>query len=60
MVRTQRFHRSGPGSFPGRGTKILKASWCGQKNKNKKKETGELLSIDHTFYMLGGLHLVNL
>ena len=31
VVRTQCFHRKGPGSIPGQGTKILQAVWHGQK-----------------------------
>ena len=30
------FTAEGPGSVPGRGTKILKASRCGQKKKKKQ------------------------
>ena len=33
VVRTQRFHCRGPSSIPGRGTKILQATQCSQKNK---------------------------
>ena len=36
-VRTRRFHCGGLGSIPGRGTKILQAVQCGQKNKKNKK-----------------------
>ena len=35
MVRTWHFQCRGPGSIPGRGTKILQAVWCGQKKKKK-------------------------
>ena len=33
VVKTQHFHCHGLGSIPGRGTKILHASLCGQKKK---------------------------
>ena len=33
------FHCHGPGSIPGRGTKILQATWPGQKQKTKKNTT---------------------
>ena len=37
VVRTRHFHCHGPwGSIPGRGSKILQAKWCGQKQKNKQ------------------------
>ena len=32
------FTAEGPGSFPGRGTKIPQAAQCGQKNKNLKNK----------------------
>ena len=36
VVRIQRFHYRGPGSIPGRGTKVLpQAAWQGQKKKNQ-------------------------
>ena len=36
VVRTRRFHRWGLGWIPGWGTKILQASWHGQKKKREK------------------------
>ena len=33
MVKTPCFHCRGTGSVPGRGTKILHATWCGKKKK---------------------------
>ena len=36
MVRTRHFHCQGPGSIPGRGTKIPKAAKHGQKIKKIK------------------------
>ena len=33
VVRTWCFHCGVPGSFPGQGTKIPQARWCGQKKK---------------------------
>ena len=38
VVRTQCFHFWGPGSIPGRGTKISQAVWPGQKRENRNKE----------------------
>ena len=35
VVRTWCFHCCGPGSIPGRGTKIPQATQCGQKKKKK-------------------------
>ena len=34
VVRTQHFHYQGCGSVPGRGTKILRAKWCGWGKKS--------------------------
>ena len=31
------FHGGGPGSFPGQGTEILQAMWCGQKKRERKR-----------------------
>ena len=42
MVRTLHFHCRGPGSIPGRGTKIPQATWDGQKKKNQQKQTKKL------------------
>ena len=35
MVRARRFHGRGPGSIPGRGTKIPQALWHGQKTNKQ-------------------------
>ena len=37
VVRTRRFHRQGPGSMPGRGTKIPQSQVHDTKKKKKKK-----------------------
>ena len=37
MVRTQRFHCPGPGSIPGRGTKILQAMWKEGRKEGKRE-----------------------
>ena len=42
VVRTQCFYCQGPGLIPGRGTKILQATWRGQKGGEKKKKAGGL------------------
>ena len=34
MVRTQRFHSLGPGSIPGRRTKIPQATWHSEEKRN--------------------------
>ena len=41
VVRTWPFHCGGPGSVPGRGTKILQASRCSQEKRKKKKKKKE-------------------
>ena len=38
MVRTWHFHCWGLGLIPGWGTKILQATWCGQKERKKKQK----------------------
>ena len=35
VVKTLSFHCQGPSSIPGQGTKILQATWCGQKKKKR-------------------------
>ena len=46
VVRTPSFHCCGPGSVPGQGTKILKATWCGQKkNYAQTSEKNKLDSV---------------
>ena len=42
VVQRLRLHAStagGTGSISGRGTKIPQATWCGQKQKQKNKQT---------------------
>ena len=35
----------GTGSIPGRGTKILYAGWCGQKNNKKRRRITSFLNL---------------
>ena len=44
VVRILGFHCCGPGSIPGRGTKILQALWCGQKKKKIAKTKVEKIT----------------
>ena len=49
VVRTPHFHCGGKGLIPGQGTKILHATWNGQKQKTKepKKSILNISSVDH-------------
>ena len=46
VVRAPHFHCGGKGLIPGQGTKILHATWNGQKQKTKKPPK---VHIEHFF-----------
>ena len=50
VVRTWHFYCQGHGLIPGRGTKILQASWHSQ--KKKKKKDGLYMVFAPTFFFL--------
>ena len=57
MFRTWRFHGCGPGSIPGRGTKIPQAAWPGWKKKEKDKKkklslNSDITSLTSAYYRL--------
>ena len=48
VVRTQCFYCCDPSSIPGQGTKILKATLCGQKKKKKRERERVSSALEFT------------
>ena len=48
VLRTQHFHCRGPGSIPGRGTKILQAMLCRKKERKKGMEAIKIVDEEVT------------